>query len=418
VNACVEHDLAINSMLTKLRDLQHKQISPCDSSEESLNLLNTKGEVPTEVETNGDVPHSDHTAIVMASAAIREAMDACKMIKTKPSKKADTNARKCPVGRNIAVHEDLEHDFTTPGVQGNLQCPFARMAENGLQPTLTIGTADPIAAEFHPDQASVHSNPQSAQTPGKCPIRFLDQHSPEEVAKYFENHKHEIPRSHEICVKRYQQNEQSIRQLDAKYGNLVNMIQGLGVKHKQYLPGDEQNEQLRKEKGSVEAVEKWADDVSHKSLEPVLEQPPQKDRIPEEEERKPHFERSLHEVRVGESPSRPWGIFVPAAQKPSKSAILSDRGTEPVDLARSEITNPKSAKEGPAKKCPVDHGLRGAMPNTAGLRSARDDTGTRAGGKDTSSQPHIVFNGPVFFGYSVEQAAALLQFANLASGHP
>jgi hypothetical protein len=407
--------LAIPLTLTRFRNTQHSRISHASSSEESLNLLDTKGE--PEAETNSEGLHPDNTAIVMASEAIRQAMDACKMIKIKPGKKADANGRRCPVSRNTTSHEDLEHDFTTPGVEGNLLCPFARMAESGRQPTLTNGTADPIAAEFHPDQASVPSNPQSAQGPGKCPIRFLDQHSPEEVAKYFENHKHEIPRSHEICVKRYQQNEQSIRQLDAKYGNLVNMIQGLGVKHKQFLPEDEKSGQRRKEQGSAEAVEKWSEDMSHKGLEPVPEQTPLETGIPEdEEERQPRFARSLREVRVGESPSRPWGISVPATQKPSKSAILSDRGSEPVDLARSEITIPKSAQDEPARKCPVEHGMHNAVPDNVRAQKARATSATKASGVEVSSQPHIVFNGPVFFGYSAEQAAALLQSANLVSG--
>lgn len=381
-----------------------------------MNLPSTERGAPAPAQINGTVTNPDETLNIMATVSIREAIDACKMIK-KPSKTADGNPRRCPISHKSGNHEDLEHDFTTRGVQGNLQCPFVRLAENGQQPVLTNGQADPIAAEFHPDQVSIHTNPRSAQAPDKCPIRFLDQHSPEEIAKYFEKHKHEVPRSHAICVKRYQQNEQSIRQLDAKYGNLVNMIQGLGVKHKQYLPGDEQNGLLRKEQGSVEAVEKWADGLSHKSLDPISEQHAQEEDIPAEEERKPHFERSLREVRVGESPSRPWGISVPAAQKPSQSAILSDRGTEPVDLARSKITIPKSVEEEPARKCPVDHGLHSAMPNTAGLRTGRDDSGIKTGGKDVSPQPHIVFNGPVFFGYSAEQVAALLQSTNLGNQH-
>jgi hypothetical protein len=416
VNAHFKHDFAIDLMLTKFRKQQHSQISPTGSSVESLNPLHTAGE--SNAEANGDGLHPDRMDVFMASEAIREAIDACKMIKIKPAKKADMNAPIVPVGRKTTSREDLEHDFTTPGIQGNLQCPFARIAETSRQPALINGTADPIAAEFHPNQASVPSNPPSAQGPGKCPIRFLDQHSPEEVAKYFENHKHEIPRSHEICVKRYQQNEQSIRQLDAKYGNLVNMIQGLGVKHMQYLPGDGQNEPQRNAQGSVEVVEKWADGMSHKSLEPVPEQIPQENGIPkEEDERKPHFERELREVRVGESPSRPWGISVPATQKPSKSAILSDRGTEPVDLARSEIAIPKSVQDEPVRKCPVDHGMHNAIPHNFGGQKVRAASATKALGKESSSQPHIVFNGPVFFGYSAEQAAALLQSANLGNGH-
>jgi hypothetical protein len=351
----------------------------------------------------------------MECTAIREAMDACKIIK-RPGRTSDPVVQKCPVSHKTTNHEDMEHDFTTPGVIGNLECPFARMAENGLQPDLANGTVDPIAAEFHPDKVSINSVPPSAQAPGKCPIRFLDQHSPEEVAKYFENHKHEIPRSHEICVKRYQQNEQSIRQLDAKYGNLVNMIQGLGVKHKQYLPGDAQNESLRPKRSSVEAVEKWTDGLSHKSLDPMVEALPRESGMGEEEQRKPHFERSLREVRVGESPSRPWGIFVPAAQKPSQSAILSDRPSEPVDLARSEISVPKSVQEKSARKCPVDHGLHNSLPNNTGAPKSRDDLGKTVG-KEDPSPPHVVFNGPVFFGYSAEKAAALLQSINLGNVH-
>jgi hypothetical protein len=353
----------------------------------------------------------------MDCTAIREAMDACKIIKRKPSRTSDPVIQRCPVSHKVTNHEDMEHDFTTPGVIGNLQCPFARMAENGTQLDLANGTVDPIAAEFHPDKISVNSVLPSAQAPGKCPIRFLDQHSPEEVAKYFENHKHEIPRSHEICIKRYQQNEQSIRQLDAKYGNLVNMIQGLGVKHKQYLPGDAPNEPQHKEQGSVEAVEKWADGLSHKSLERVVEPLPQEDGIAEEGQRKSHFERSLREVRVGESPSRPWGIFVPAAQKPSQSAILSDRRSEPVDLARSESSVPKSVQEKSARKCPVDHGLHNDLPNNVGGQKSRHDSGKKTAGKEDSSPPHIVFKGPVFFGYSAEQAADLLQSIGLGNVH-
>lgn len=404
---------AIDLILTIFRNLQHGQISPVGSSEQSINLPNGKGE--PEAEVYGDGLPLDHTDSFMASEAIREAMDACRAIKTRPAKKADTITRS--VGRNTGGHEDLEHDFTTPGVQGNLQCPFARMAENGRQTTLTNGAADPIAAEFHPDQASVPSNHPSAQGPGKCPIRFLDQHSPEEVAQYFENHKHEIPRSHEICVKRYQQNEQSIRQLDAKYGSLVNMIQGLGVKHKRYLPEDEKSQKRPKAQGSVEAVEKWADGISDKILESMPEQIPPENGIPEdEEERKPHFAGSLREVRVGESPSRPWGISVPPAQEPSKSAMLSDKGSEHIPLARSDISISKPVQEEQVRKCPVDHGINDAIPDDRGAQKARKTPATKALGQETSSHPHIVFNGPVFFGYSAEQAAALLQSAHLANG--
>lgn len=354
------------------------------------------------------------------NSVVREAIDACKIIKKNTTRTSDSGVRKCPVAHRTTDQEDFEHDFTTPGVQGNLECPFAKMAQNGLTPQFQNGMVDPIAAEFHPDHASVHSNQPSAQGPGKCPIRYLDQHSPEEVAKYFENHKHEIPRSHEICVRRYQQNEQSIRQLDAKYGNLVNMIQGLGVKHKQYLPEPGEDEELEEKHngpGSVEAVEKWADSISHKATEPIVEGHEVADDMNHDTERKPHFERPLREIRVGESPSRPWGISVPLTQQPSKSAMLSDRGSEPVLLARSEVTVPKLVKDAPARRCPVDHGMNGAKPEINGDQEAKIPGNVDDRTLHAHSRPHIVFNGPVFFGYTAEQAATLLQSANFSNGH-
>ncbi|KAK3060873.1 hypothetical protein LTR53_019968, partial [Teratosphaeriaceae sp. CCFEE 6253] len=72
--------------------------------------------------------------------------------------------------------------------------------------------ADPIKAEIcglsdHNEQGSAavseriesrrHVEVVEEAELGVCPIRFMDQHSPEEVATYFEKHKHELPRSHE-----------------------------------------------------------------------------------------------------------------------------------------------------------------------------------------------------------------------------
>ena len=128
-------------------------------------------------------------------------------------------------------------------------------------------------------------------------------------ARYFETHKHEIPRSHEICVKRYQRNEADIRKLDAKYGSLVNMIQGLGQKHQPMLPTKEEGESVEVEQVSNERVENWAkavsaDGVGHEEDEHIV--------LDDEEDRESRFDRPLKEIRVGESPSRPWGIHIPA----------------------------------------------------------------------------------------------------------
>ena len=52
-------------------------------------------------------------------------------------------------------------------------------------------------------------------------------------------------------MRRYQSNEEQIRQLDAKYGNLVSMIQGLGAKHKEMLP-EEPGEEAGSEVAEVD----------------------------------------------------------------------------------------------------------------------------------------------------------------------
>ncbi|KAK5047949.1 hypothetical protein LTR84_006139 [Exophiala bonariae] len=313
--------------------------------------------------------------------------------------KANTNIARCPVKHVTLDPEDMERDFTTPGVQGNLGCPFAKMTSDGQLHTPS-SCEDPIAAEFHPDIASARSV-ATEQRPGQCPIRFLDQHSPEEVAQYFENHKHEIPRSHEICVRRYQGDETSVRQLDAKYGNLVNMIQGLGVKHKAYLPGKDRVEEQEHAPGRT--VETWNDDVDSYS-EPTP--PTHEIQVEDEDARLSRFEKPLREIRVGESPSRPWGISVPPDKEPTPSALQSDAGVDHPELKPIQ-TSPKSQ----SRKCPVDHRQAATTSQTA--PKEKDDT------RELQNTPtQIIFNGPVFFGYSAEQVAVLLQNTNLGSTKP
>jgi hypothetical protein len=60
--------------------------------------------------------------------------------------------------------------------------------------------------------------------------------------------------------------------------------------------------------------------------------------------------------------------------------------------------------------------LHNALPNNSGGQKSRHESGKTAG-KEDSSPPHIVFKGPVFFGYSAEQAADLLQSVNLGNVH-
>ncbi|KAL2394475.1 hypothetical protein ABEF95_005772 [Exophiala dermatitidis] len=313
------------------------------------------------------------------------------------------NGLRCPIAHKPRDPEDLERDFTTPGVQGTLGCPFAKMS-NGLSRSISA-EEDPIAAEFHQDKVSSRS-PNTEQRTSQCPIRFLDKHSPEEIAQYFENHKHEIPRSHEICVRRYQQNEGSARKLDAKYGSLVNMIQGLGVKHKVYLPQREKSEAGVQDRSSTQAVEKWAE---HVSTDPEQMQEP--DAADDDEQRLSNFERPLREVRVGESPSRPWGIPVPAGKEPAPSALQSEEDDAHLN-PKSE--SPQRAEDRKKQKCPIDHGHAQAKspappPQLPDLGESKDNQRDR---------PQIIFNGPVFFGYTAEQVAAILQGTSLGANPP
>ncbi|KAK5955108.1 hypothetical protein OHC33_003787 [Knufia fluminis] len=300
--------------------------------------------------------------------------------------------RKCPVAHKSTpppTYQEMEKDFTTQGKPSSLECPFAKMTKTGGISDIAE-SIDPIAAEFHADTLSAQSL-DAARGCGKCPIRFLDKHSPEEVAQYFENHKHELPRSHEICVKRYQQNENSIRQLDAKYGNIVSMIQGLGNKHKQYLPEGEQAALSGSDRKSTAAVEKWAENVDGSSSmvdEVAL------DGEAEREPRASHFDKPLRDVRVGESPTRPWGIHVPADRSKAPSAAsLPRRSVVPTAKLDAETSQTK----------PVVDGV------TTGAASTRASASQATSKRSRSRRPNqIIFNGPVFLGYSPEQAAQFL----------
>ncbi|KAF2137661.1 uncharacterized protein K452DRAFT_291478 [Aplosporella prunicola CBS 121167] len=408
--------------------------------------------------------------------------------------------------RQAASAAGLERDFTTPGTPSKLGCPFATPSARGrsLSGRGSIGTPrsshsrilphamrskrssfnDPIRAEICGIEGQ-SPEPSVAGSNGPiCPIRFMDQHSPEEIAKYFETHKHELPRSHEICVKRFQSNADSIRELDAKYGNLVSMIKGLGEKHQPMLPTEPaEDEEAILESTSQGRVAKWAKTVSTSAqaggeLSPDLLPNPEQP-LPEEEERKPHFDRPLKDVRVGESPSRPWGITVPARYNKAPS-VKSEDSLPTASPAQEFAPEPKPTKcpfdhtkmgdgpppkptpglvpepakcpFGPAKvgagppskpvpepvrepapevkpaKCPFDHmKMRGSatakpeptipQPDAQTTRPTPQTDGPAfiqpvSGPNDAQnrpSPPQMVFTGPVFIGYSVEQAAAILQ---------
>lgn len=225
--------------------------------------------------------------------------------------------------RRTSLSTVLEQDFTVPGKKSSLLCPFAPqtgspksamgesrnslggstlesnrpLTPSDMKDSTPHQSADPICAALYAETMS-SPPPSVTGSAAKCPIRYLDQHSPEEVAAYFEIHKHEIPRSHEVCVRRYQRNEDDIRKLDAKYGSLVNMIQGLGQKHQPMLPTKEEEEAMELEHISNERVENWATAISANGVgeeEEDEEAPPEID-----DDRESRFDRNLKEVRVGE----------------------------------------------------------------------------------------------------------------------
>jgi hypothetical protein len=359
-----------------------------------------------------------------------------------------------------------ERDFTTSnGVTGSLHCPYAKPTgnanRNGKSTTTTTyqdGQSstkcgfDPIKADISQDRVSSAgaSARSSTAAAARCPIRYMDDHSPEELAKYFENHKHEIPRSHAICVNRFQRNQTTMRQIDAKYGSLVSMIQGLGAKHKSLLPEAEQNVNGT---SPSERVEKWAEDVSSKSPHPATLSTVEEDasddanalddEAHESDDRVSHFERPLREIRVGESPSRPWGIPIPVAHQLSavNSPVAKVNAHAPSDIPEmktpkptdSDIQQLQDVSPTPARpkgKCPFDHTAfmkkpAATAPTTVAEdftqdKPVRDDNAHAKPAQAPASAPvpntnpntnpsQMVFNGPVFFGYSAEETAALMQ---------
>ncbi|KAF2739607.1 hypothetical protein EJ04DRAFT_426209 [Polyplosphaeria fusca] len=336
----------------------------------------------------------------------------------------------------------LERDFTTLGMPSKLSCPFSSGGRQSALTTPRSSTSrtsrgslrgrrskrpsfnDPIRAEICGNMSAVSGSGDGSAA--VCPIRFLDQHAPEEVAQYFENHKHEIPRSHEVCIKRFQSNAESIQQLDRKYGNLVSMIQGLGEKHQAWLPKDpEEDEEARSEPIRPERkVENWAKAVSaslHNST-------PDEDTPGNEldEARTAHFDRPLKEVRLGESPSRPWGIAIPAKYTNAESSSsVGSPPTAPPPVATEHQTQNKQPG-----KCPFDHlamgkgkqvypdaDAEGPPPPKDSPAPVSPEAEARKPSKPEMDSakvvPQMVFNGPVFLGYPADQLSTLLQNSNI-----
>ncbi|KAJ5355752.1 hypothetical protein N7517_010361 [Penicillium concentricum] len=332
-------------------------------------------------------------------SAIKNGVKGCKALLRSQDSLSQISSNSCILAQAPAPAIALEKDFTTNGTQGYLQCPFSKpnkmKSTNGsealsgqdsapkIQIEATCGHEhlDPIKAE-QDERRSSHT-PSAPSSKGgcpvsRCPIRFLDQHSPEEIAEYVERHKHEIPRSHAICVKRYQRNPQDMRHLDAKYGGLTSMIAGLGVKHQAFLPDRQTNgEGHSSHSASTERVEKWADNVDPNTPIAEIEEKNEEDKN-EDDNRQSHFDRPLREVRVGESPSRPWGISVPVTHLPPASTPFSGSASittslDPQADKPDKPTNAKVLDAKPAGGCPFGHGKPKPETQTSGSGERPED---------------------------------------------
>ncbi|KAJ5180807.1 hypothetical protein N7492_004017 [Penicillium capsulatum] len=321
---------------------------------------------------------------------IRAIVDGIKGYKTLFRCSADLSDKpidSCLLARGPDPSLSLEQDFTTNGPRGNLQCPFSksqpdlfgkanpmdkstdRSTDDG--PKVSVDTCghddlDPIRIERDERRSSTTpSGPTAGSSAScaaaRCPIRFLDKHSPEEIAEYVDRHKHDLPRSHTVCIQRYQRDPQNMRKLDNKYGSLTNMISGLSAKHQVFLPIREEGEAQTMNSASSQIVEKWAeavdsmkpgpaDPASAAGAAPVYPDVP----VPEDEthSRQGHFERPLREVRVGESPSRPWGIPVPFVEQSTETAPHpASAPTSP----EADALGPLEPPAKPAGRCPFGH---------------------------------------------------------------
>merc|ERR1712070_98833 len=225
-----------------------------------------------------------------------------------------------------------------------------------------------------------------------------------------------------------------------------------------------------------EKVRKWASSVSAQAPQATMQEDgPEAGE--EEEERVQHFERPLRDIRVGESPSRPWGISVPMKYLEEREGdAVSDASSRPAQISAGVSPVPQNADdklktdapaERPAGQCPfgfdkqppaeqshaamarpplvqmetsqtvrkdspsarapafppqheqkIDQPtfISGPPPRPAadGLPKATPDPAARSRKEE---EPRMIFTGPVFFGYSADDAAKILRECGLGAQH-
>ena len=212
------------------------------------------------------------------------------------------------------------------------------------------------------------------------------------------------------------------------------MIQGLVLKHQPILATKERDTSDIIESESIDKVRRWATACSDNITAPVNE-----NNEDLRETRMGIFDRPLKEIRVGESPSRPWGIQVPYVEE----LALSTRSeglpeVEPissVQLSQSCIDQLPEDVPVPTievGRCPFGHdkakagsveglvkassssrtesrGTRSRSASKHGSYRTRQPSRVSTRGKSKPEQPRMIFTGPVFIGYTTEQVTELLQ---------
>lgn len=377
------------------------------------------------------------------------------------SKSSRSSRDTLPPTTMTTVSTVLEQDFTVEGKKGTLGCPFSIPVSEEAETKSSSQIQDPDHTPHHssdPICAAMFEEETSQTAPSvqgaakNCPIRYMNQHSPEEIAHYVETHKHELPRSHEVCLRRYQKNEDHIRKLDAKYGNLVNMVQGLSRIHQPMLPEQDTRPQSDvTATASVHRVEAWARTVSATVTDDPDATALEEDAV-DGVDRRGHFDRPMNEVRVGESPSRPWGISVPIYDTPSTHGDSHGRSESPPPAPVNMPTSPVPQPETPnpqVKKCPFDHTkLKGTpfgmpkhqeespevldnfpshnpfspitpaypaapppafTPKQPALQQPTFLNAEDLAKPPAGNTPQMLFTGPVFIGYPIEQAIQFMQ---------
>lgn len=306
-----------------------------------------------------------------------------------------------------------EQDFTTKGTPGKLGCPFASlptsmpdgMKQNLPTPRTSLSNpdqscsrwrraslVDPLRARTIPSKPMSPEESIAEEEGPACPIRFMGQHTPEDIANYVQAHKSEMPTSHGICVQRFKNNETNFKELDAKYDSLVSMIQDLGQKHQAVLaeakatsdvveedegPDDEDHLSEEKVKAWATTVTIGKPDANEIEVAAGIDRDISRSEV-DEGGRLSHFDRPLREIRVGESPSRPWGVPIPAkfldrtasgfsvARTPAE-VIDKDQTQDQATTSHAARVRDKlseraedrgqlyTASDKAEKKCPFDH---------------------------------------------------------------